>query len=174
MKPLTQETICNVFNYDPATGEFWRILTGHNKSKTGTISVRRQIRAASRGYLQVGFSGKVYYVHRLVWVWMTGQIPTFIDHIDGNKKNNEWANLRQVLRDDNYLNLGVGTRNNSGVTGVYWHPAVNKYAVQITKNGKQKYLGCFDSIEEATAVRKEAESLLGFHPNHGERLSWRE
>ena len=45
----------------------------------------------------------------------------------------------------------------SGHVGVSWHKRHQKWVAYITVNGKQKYLGVFDKIEDAIAARERAE-----------------
>ena len=45
-------------------------------------------------------------------------------------------------------------RNTSGVRGVSWNRAVKKWVASGTTNGKSKYLGCFDNIEDAKKARE--------------------
>jgi len=53
----------------------------------------------------------------------------------------------------------VSSRNTSGHTGIYWYIPTNKWRAEIFQNGKQIYLGYFDTIEEAIAARKAAEDV---------------
>lgn len=62
------------------------------------------------GYLRIGLwyygKRKWFMIHRLVWESFVGQIPKGyeIDHIDGNKTNNELSNLRCVSHMENMNN----------------------------------------------------------------------
>lgn len=62
-------------------------LTGLTKTKTG--------------YLIVGVKGKVIYVHRLVMLAFYGKSDLTVDHIDGNKENNNLNNLEYVTQTEN-------------------------------------------------------------------------
>lgn len=46
----------------------------------------------------------------------------------------------------------------SGHVGVSWHKRHQKWVAYITVNGKQKYIGIFDDLEDAIAARENAES----------------
>lgn len=46
----------------------------------------------------------------------------------------------------------------SGHVGVAWHKGHQKWVAYITVNGKQKYLGNFDRLEDAISAREMAES----------------
>jgi hypothetical protein len=49
----------------------------------------------SDGFLHIEINGQDYLAHELAWLLMTGELPpSEIEHIDGDKLNNAWANLR--------------------------------------------------------------------------------
>lgn len=80
-----------------------------------------------------------------------------IDRIDVNKgyykDNCRWTSCRE-----NSYNQRIRVTNKSGKTGVYFHKASGKWTAKIIdKNKKEKYLGVFDTFEEAVAVREQAE-----------------
>jgi len=75
--------------------------------------------------------------------------------------------LRDVPNGVNAKNTCIDNRNKSGVIGVYRHGQIGKWVAQITLNGKARYLGVFDRIEDAAKARKMAEEEFGYHRNHG-------
>jgi hypothetical protein len=80
-----------------------------------------------------------------------------IDHINRDKLNNCRSNLRIATQQQNSMNRSKTKRNKSGVIGVSWHKGAKKWQADIMLNNKTKYLGCFDDLEEACEVRKDAE-----------------
>ena len=83
--------------YDPETGIVrWR--DGRCKGRlAGSLS---------HGYLNIGLAGRRYLLHRVVWLWMTGQWPTLeLDHINGLRWDNRWCNLREVSHIQNCSNV---------------------------------------------------------------------
>ena len=50
---------------------------------------------------------------------------------------------------------------------MYFKKEQNKYAAELRINGVKKWLGYYDTVEEAAAVRKTANINYNFHPNHG-------
>lgn len=142
---LTHERLKEIFHYDPITGIFTRKIKCGNKS-AGSIA------GGSRkdGYLQIGVDDGRYLSHRLAWLYMTGDLPkNHIDHIDGNRKNNAFSNLRDVTRQINLQNLKRAQKNNksTGLLGVTAYG--DRFIAQITINSKQKYIGIFSTPEEA-------------------------
>ena len=113
----------------------------------------------TNGYRAIQIEGKLYRAHRLVWKYHYGKDPKeFIDHIDGNKSNNNMENLREATRQQNSYNRGPQKNNKLGIKGVSKYG--NKYIATIFINDKRKYLGFFDTIEEARLAREEAEKKL--------------
>lgn len=120
------------------------------------------------GYLRGVILNQTLYTHRVAWALYYKSWPKdFLDHIDGDKKNNVIANLREVSRVGNGRNQKVSARNVSGVQGVCWHKSHSKWYARIGDHGGQINLGYFDDIEEAIVARDLAKASLGFHPNHG-------
>lgn len=102
------------------------------------------------GYIYVGLAGKNYYAHRLAWLLHTGTWPANeIDHIDGNRSNNTMKNLREATHQQNCCNTPRRLDNTSSIRGVSWHKQHNKWQAQITFDSVNKFLGCFDNINDA-------------------------
>lgn len=159
---LDQKLVRKHFNYDPNTGFMhWRLPNSNNSAGdlVGTES--------KYGYLTVGFQNKTYMVHRLIWLYQTGYLPEQVDHINHNKVDNSWINLREVSNQTNQLNRPKMCNNTSGVVGVYFDKHKNKYLANTTKSGVKYNLGTFNTLTEAKAARIESLKSLGFHVNHG-------
>lgn len=98
---------------------------------------------------------------------VTGKFPEFIDHINHNKEDNRWENLREVTRTENNRNVPISKNNTTGITGISLHKPTKKYRAYISRGSKQIHLGLFESINDAVQVRQKALIDLGFHSNHG-------
>lgn len=86
------------------------------------------------GYVRKRYAGKLWYLHRLVWTLANGAIPTGleVDHIDGNRANNELSNLRLATRYQNAQNSTQhGVRKARNV-----HRTPCGYNVSIQAGGK--------------------------------------
>lgn len=120
------------------------------------------------GYRTGSIFEKVYKAHRVIWaivhgIWPEGQV----DHINGVRSDNRLVNLRDVTISTNQRNAKMQSNNTSGVTGVSYFAARKKWRADIKIGNKYKFLGMFDTIEEATAARVEAQRQHGFSERHG-------
>ena len=106
--------------------------------------------------------------HRAIWAIQTGEWPKDdTDHIDGDRGNNRWVNLRAVDRTENMRNAKRFKSNSSGHVGVWWSKPIERLIAEIKVDGRKLHLGTFADIEDAIAVRKAAEKRYEFHDNHG-------
>lgn len=146
----TAQELKTIFTYDANTGE----LLQHGKS-AGYIM--------GRGYRLLSVNKQRIYAHRLIWCLMTGEWPTLeIDHVNQNKSDNRWNNLRLASRRNNARNQGITAKNTSGFKGVSFHKRTGRWRADIQLNGAQKSLGSFESPEVAhLAYSKAARQYFG-------------
>ena len=161
LKILTQAALLEVLDYDEATGVLTYKLPTNHKNVGDVAGYPHH-----EGYLSILIGGKEYLVHRVIWMMKTGHWPDQVDHIDHNRANNAWHNLRNVPSRANQMNMGLKLSNTSGHTGVRILPS-GRYGASIMVNRKQIWLGTYDTMMDAIAARKQAESHYGFHVNHG-------
>jgi hypothetical protein len=147
-KQSHEERLVDSLAYDDSTG----ILTWSKPPRRGVSSGLVAGHAHSQGYLTVGFEGRVYFAHRLAWRLAHGAWPEMhIDHINGIKTDNRLCNLRDVSRRANLQNRRGPTRSNtSGWLGV--RMSEGRYVAQIGCGGKTKYIGSFNTGEQAHAA----------------------
>ncbi|AHY83154.1 putative HNH endonuclease [Escherichia phage e4/1c] len=62
------------------------------------------------------------------------------------------------------------SNNTSGFTGVTFNKSKGKWQCQAQIDGKYKYLGLFDDLDQAISARKRFNIDNGFHENHGKTL----
>jgi len=167
MSELTQEKLKEILHYDPETGFFtWVKDRGGQKAGARAGGVWKH--NVSNQYRRIGLLDKVWFEHRLVWLYVHGEFPhTDIDHINHKSDDNRLANLRVVSRLDNSRNQVLKNCNKSGVTGVHWNKGRGKWMASIRLNYKSKHLGLFENKEDAIRARAEADIRHGYHPNHG-------
>jgi hypothetical protein len=161
----TLDQLREKFEYNPETGEVFGINWGLHRKRKLLTSI------SELGYYRVltTINGKyrALLLHRVAYELHTGSLlgSAVIDHIDHDKLNNKFSNLRKVSRRDNNRNLGMRHTNTSGVSGVYQLPG-GKWRAQIRVDGKNLHIGCFDSMEAAAVAKQMANAAYGFHPNH--------
>lgn len=161
---ITLEKLKSVLRYDANTGVFTRLIATSNNTHAGGIAGC----VGKNGYVYLALFGKKYLAHRLAWFYSTGSWPVGdIDHIDGNRSNNVWGNLREATRSQNLCNMTTPRTNRSGVKGVRWFHRTHKWSAQVQLEGKAKHLGYFANIEDASvAVRNYREKVHGAFAKH--------
>lgn len=104
------------------------------------------------GYREVTVDSVCYLEHRLIYLWFHGHMPNEIDHIDGNRANNDIANLREADHGNNMMNMKRPSSNSTGHKGVSFKKKLGKFVAQIATEGKKMHLGYFDTAEAAHAA----------------------
>jgi hypothetical protein len=144
-------------NFDYIDGYLYRIKKNSNNARMGKIDGHK-----TNGYLVAGLNGKQYLVHRLIFAWHKGYMPSQVDHIDGDILNNHIENLRPCTNAENTRNQSVKSRNRLGHKGVMLNKRKNKYIAQICCDYKRIHLGTFATLEEAKrAYAKASQELHG-------------
>lgn len=148
---LTYDRAAELLHYDPATGVITcRVRRGNLRvgDEVGTIT--------DDGYRDVCIDRRHHPAHRLAWLLSFGHWPSgIVDHKNGIRDDNRLENLRDTVQMHNTWNSRKPSSNTSGVKGVYWNKNAGKFQAQLRDGGsKRRYLGLFDTIEEAAdAVR---------------------
>lgn len=165
-------------SYDPESGSFeWKKRPLHHfadarsqKSWNTKCAGKRLFQSKDDlGYCRTTIASKRIRAHTVAFVIMTGTHPKGeVDHINGDRSDNRWGNLRDVSRGENSRNHAMRSDNKSGITGVIWHAASKKWMARISANRKTVYLGLFSDIDDALRARKAAEVELGFSNRHGQ------
>lgn len=130
------------FTYNPDTG----VITGGNQY------VDRDKRPRTGG------SFGNYSNHRLAFFLMLGRWPVGeVDHIDRDKTNNRWSNLREVPRAKNLRNRGPNRNSKTGIRGVFKNG--RRYTALLHPPGKPAIRKNFKTLEEAVRYREYLETL---------------
>jgi len=159
---ITQKKLKEILHYDKATGVF------KSKKAIGSITKNQIMGCVGKvGYVIIGINKKTYRAHKLAWLYMYGNYPKSLDHINHIKSDNRIKNLRVVTQQENCKNQSKPKNNTSGAVGVHWLKENKRWRAYISIDGKRKYLGCYSKFSEALNARKEAEVLFGYHENHG-------
>ena len=150
MKDLSILRLREVLNYDPVTGIFtWKTRIA-DRIKIGDVAGT----VYGLGYRLIRIDGQQYHAHRLAWLYMTGAWPVHgIDHINGERDQNQFINLRDVPPQYNAQNKRRPAKNNvSGYLGVSWYSRGKCWRAGIRVNGKGYHLGYFNDPAKAHQV----------------------
>jgi hypothetical protein len=150
---LTLERLKSRLHYSPETGQFTRLVS-RGTGRAGLITAA----VDSNGHIQIRVDKKRYRAHRLAWFYMTGCWPAAqIDHINGIRADNRWENLREATNTQNVINGKLRDDNPTGFKGVTLDSeGRRKWRARITVDGKQRFLGYFDTPEAAAEAYKAA------------------
>lgn len=168
-KHITQDELKYFLTYDPDTGVFtWNVDIG--RARVGAVAGY----VNNQGYLQIGINSRPFLSHRLAFLYMEGYLPEYeVGHIDRDKLNNKWSNLREVTHLCNSLNKHVRKDSSTKIPGVSWHKASGKWIVFITSKRKRIYIGIFVDFNDAVRARWNAEvqyNFLGCNSNSASYL----
>lgn len=161
---ITQEIVRELFIYHPGNGSF------KNRAYNGPRALKNEDAGSLtvHGYRSVSISGKRYTVHRLIYLYVYGHIPEFIDHINGVRSDNKIKNLRQCTHPENRRNAKINKNNRSGIKGVSWCKTQKSWVARLMTDGKVSILGRFwDKEVAAQVVRIERGRLHGEFANNG-------
>ena len=154
---MTQKELKKLIHYDPHTGLITRLSTNVH---CGIVHTSKQRSNYKR--IVVNLSSKQYLAHRLAWLYMTGEWPEEIDHIDKDPTNNVWSNLRNVSHGENQKNRSIQVNNKTGIPGVRKMPHNDKFRAEIQVNGKGLFLTEKHDFFEVCCARKSAELTHNF------------
>ena len=102
---------------------------------------------SGKGYRRCDIDGERFYLHRVIWKWMTGEDPPDeVDHRYGQIEDFRWSELRAATRQQNAWNMRKHI-DGRYLKGTRPSPTPGKWLAAIRK----QYLGTFDSEEAAHA-----------------------
>jgi len=129
-----------------------RIFTLSKKCKKYEKWNERPNKPNSQGYIRMKIGVNQYLAHRLIMEAFVGESEQEVDHIDRNKTNNNFHNLRYCTSSENALNRDFS----DNAKGCYWYKTKKKWRAQISIDGKCKHLGLFDNEHDARQAFLEA------------------
>lgn len=148
--------------------EFWsksNVLTGYSISDTGRVRSKDgnilKPRDNGRGYLNINVNNKTYYIHRLVADAFLTTITSKdqVNHIDGNKLNNNISNLEWVTAKENIQHAtDTGLKDQKGDKSVAAR-LTNEDAINIVNDKRKQrdiavsYGVCFQKISDIKSGR---------------------
>ena len=100
-------------------------------------TIERKLSKDRDGYILNFIKGKIYREHRLIWMYVYGEMPNgMLDHINRIKSDNRIENLRIVSFSENRQNIGKLSNNKSGFKGVWFHKVNKNWCASISVDKK--------------------------------------
>ena len=139
--------------------EIWKEVPNHKGYKVSTwgrvknVSTNRTLSeyVNKNGYLEVTLNYKNYLVHQLVAIIFLNHKPNgntlVVNHKNFNKRDNALFNLEVITNRENSSHLQK--KKLSKYTGVYPTKNKKRWYSKIQINGKNLYLGVFDTEIDA-------------------------
>lgn len=147
---MTQSEALELFDYKDGI-LYWK-KKAHKTGPDYTGCIAGCVNMHGRTIVKV--NRKTWLVHRIIFLMFNGYLPEFIDHADRNKLNNRIDNLRDATYSQNNANRSVQKNNKCGLKGIYKRKNRNVWVVRVGVGIKRKYIGGYQTKEEAHEVYK--------------------
>ena len=161
----------------PQDSEIWRAVDGYmnyqvsshgrvRNAKTGRI-LKQYINKKGYAVLSLckpGHKTTTIRVHRLVCIAFNENPSNKpgIDHIDRNRQNNHYSNLRWATHMENNRNKTIASNNRSGIIGVAQYNENGLWTAFINNNDSKIVKKAFQDKDDAIAWRKQKEMEFGY------------
>lgn len=163
---LSQRDLKSLLTYSPETGVWvWRRREGNTRAVNSFNTRYAGTQAGALlldGYIGIRVLNRLCRAHRLAFLYVAGEVPAEVDHRNGDRTDNRWANLRSASRAENNQNRARQSNNTSGYAGVFLDKRCGKWRAKITVNRIDYDLGAFDDREAAAAAY--ARGKQKYHP----------
>jgi len=149
---------------DSSDAIFGKILYCQKTGRFFNMNVGRFIGTVNKaGYLVANIDSKVYLLHRLAFYLMTGGWPkSQVDHINRDRTDNRWVNLRAVTTQEQSFNKSGWS--GLGVKGIYECKNRNKkWCARVRAYGKLLHCSYHYTKEEALEAYR-----MAAKKHHGE------
>jgi hypothetical protein len=140
MSELDSTRLRELLRYNARTGAFVR---RHSRGSRPAGGIN------AGGYHQISVDGRLYYGHRLAWLYAYGEWPDgCVDHVNGDRSDNRLLNLRVGTRGQNLQNMRRPKSTNPYL-GVSLHRASGLWHARIQVQGVAASLGYHKTPEAA-------------------------
>jgi hypothetical protein len=138
---VSHERVLELFDYDDGK------LFYKSNNEPAKIYVTKGHR-----YARIKFDKQEFKLHRIIFLYHKGYLPDIIDHINGDRYDNQIENLREANTYQNRQNSRIYSTSKSGVKNVYWCKSSKKWRVSMHINGEKHIFGHYADLEEAKQV----------------------
>lgn len=146
MKTITREEVLWHFHYDRPNGKlYWK--NHWDKTSLAKFKGKEANTKDNHGYLRVMINYTAWSIHRLVYFLETDTWPEIIDHINGDKTDNRFGNLKSSDARKNMQNMYL--HREGKLVGTHFAKNVGRWRSLIRINKKLIHLGLFDTELEA-------------------------
>ena len=166
--PLYVDLADDEIKYIEEKGIYYCPTSGRFYDKKGNL---KDTAIGKQGYRHVYIIDKTYKAHRLVFMFSGISNVKEVDHIDGDRGNNIWTNLRASTKSENQANAKTRIDNSSGVKGLCFHKKKNSWVGRVQKDNKRYEVANVNKdivIEKMFLLRN---NLHEEFSNHGTRRS---
>lgn len=112
-----------------------------------------------KGYLYLSVGGVRYQAHRVAYMIYTGKLlKGEIDHLNGIRTDNRWANIKDGSHRDNMRNMAIHRKGK--LPGATLIKASGKWRSSISCFGRKIHLGTYDTEAEAHIRYLEAVEIV--------------
>ena len=151
MIKLTQEYLLRVCNYDKLTGVLSYKVRVNNNSRVG----RELGSITAKGYRRASVKGTPYMVHRLIYLYLKGYMPEQVDHINGDREDNRWSNLREATNGENGRNRKTPENTTTGIKGLSHREDRQEYVGNVNYEGQRYTRSRTYTLENKEEVKQE-------------------
>lgn len=166
---MTVELLKANFHYAPDSGVLFKVING---------ALKPCQHMNDKGYLCAYIGNRRVVAHRVAWALMTGKFPVEgLDHIDGDRTNNRWSNLREANPTQNMCNSATKRMEQDLPRGVRRETrrTIPRFLARIQFKKRNISLGIFPTPEEASEVYQLAAEMLhgpfAYHLGQGAMIS---